>query len=262
MRNGEPGAAAAGTAAANLLPGPSKWQNCRNSFARRDAPPMRLLILEDDLQVARGLKEGLVRAGYEVDHVCTPSEADQAMQRGSYDIAIVDLGLPQEDGLTFIRRMRDQGIPTPMLILTVRDTLDDCVTGLDSGANDYMTKPFRFPELLARLRAAARPKFEDRTSVLRVGRMALNLRTREVQIGDDRLDLPAREQMVLERLMTACPRIVGKASLIEALTGGQGGITANAIEVYITRLRPKLSAHGFDIRNVRGIGYRLEAPES
>jgi DNA-binding response OmpR family regulator len=221
---------------------------------------MRLLILEDDIQVARGLQEGLVRAGYAVDHVGTPSEADQAMQRENYALAIVDLGLPQEDGLSFIRRMRDQGIPIPMLILTVRDTLDDCVAGLDSGANDFMTKPFRFPELLARVRAALRPRVEDRTPVVRVGQLCMNLRTREVQIGDEWLDLPAREQMVLEKLMTASPKVVAKAALIEALTGGRAELSANAIEVYVTRLRPKLSAHGFNIRNVRGIGYRLEAP--
>ena len=223
---------------------------------------MRLLILEDDLQVARALTEGLVRAGYEVDHVGRPSEADHALQRGGYDIAIVDLCLPHEDGLAFIRRMRQQGIPTPMLILTVRDTLDDCVSGLDCGANDYMTKPFRFPELLARLRAAARPKFEDRASVIRVGPLALNLRTREMQIGDEQLDLPAREQIVLEKLMTASPRIVGKAKLIEALTDGEAGLSDNTVEVYVARLRLKLSAHGFSIRNVRGIGYRLEASAS
>lgn len=219
---------------------------------------MRLLVLEDDLQVARGLAEGLGRAGYAVTHVCTPSEADQAIQRERFDIAIVDLGLPHEDGLSFIRRMRDQGVALPMLIVTARDTLDDCVAGLDAGADDYLTKPFRMPELLARLRAAARRQHSDVASHLTVGPLEINLRTHEIRHGDEMFELPLREREVLESLMIAAPSLVKKDSLIQSVAGWQADVSSNAIEVYISRLRPKIEPLGFIIRSIRGIGYRLE----
>lgn len=221
---------------------------------------MRLLVLEDDPQVARGLQEGLSRAGYVVDHVATPSAADQALKQESFDAAIVDLGLPQEDGLSFIRRMREQGVTLPMLILTARDTLDDCVTGLDVGADDYLTKPVRLPELLARLRAAIRRNHAHATSLLRVGRLHVNLGTHEVRLDDDEFDLPPRERVVLECLMMAAPDVVPKDKLIQCLVGWQADLTPNAVEVYISRLRQKLDPIGLTIRTVRGIGYRLEEP--
>ncbi len=223
---------------------------------------MRLLVLEDDVQVARGLTEELVRAGYVVNSFGTPSEADQAIQRESFDVAIVDLGLPQEDGLSFIRRMRDQGVSLPILILTARDTLDDCVTGLDAGADDYLTKPFRLAELLARLRAALRRRHADITSLLTVGPLQIDLRTHEVFSGDDTFDLPLREREVLESLMVASPAVVKKDDLVQSLAGWQADLSANAIEVYISRLRPKITPLGLTIRNVRGIGYRLEEPKT
>jgi DNA-binding response OmpR family regulator len=219
---------------------------------------MRLLVLEDDPQVARGLQEGLTRAGHTVDHVALPSAADQALTRESFDAAIVDLGLPQEDGLSFIKRMRAQGVKVPMLILTARDTLDDCVTGLEVGADDYLTKPFRLPELVARLGALIRRNHAHATSLLQVGRLQVNLATHEMRLDDDQFDLPPRERVVLECLMVAVPDVVRKDRLIQALVGWQADLTPNAIEVYISRLRQKLDSLGLTIRTVRGIGYRLE----
>ncbi|HEX8963762.1 MAG TPA: response regulator [Rhodocyclaceae bacterium] len=217
---------------------------------------MRALVLEDDLLVARGLTEGLARAGYAVEHASTASEADQAMQRGNIDVAIVDLGLPLEDGLTFIRRMRDQGVTVPMLILTARDTLEDCVGGLDAGADDYLTKPFRFPELLARLRAAVRRQHAETSFLLTVGPLRVNLRTHEVYLGEEFFALRPREREVLESLMTAWPGCAAKANLFK--DAGSAELSPNAIEVSIFRLRQKLAPLGFTIRTVRGIGYRLE----
>ncbi len=219
---------------------------------------MRALVLEDDLQVARGLTEGLVRAGYAVEHASTASEADQAMQRGNVDVAVVDLGLPLEDGLSFIRRMRDQGVTVPMLILTARDTLDDCVVGLDSGADDYLTKPFRFPELLARLRAAVRRKHPETSFLLSVGPLRVNLRTHEVYQGEEFFALRPREREVLESLMTAWPGCAAKAALFKDADGVPADSSPNAVEVSIFRLRQKLAPLGLTIRTVRGIGYRLE----
>lgn len=225
---------------------------------------MRLLVLEDDLHVAHGLTDGLARDGHVVDHVCTPSAADQAMQRQRFDAAIIDLGLPQEDGLSFIRRMRDQGITVPMLILTARDTLDDCVAGLDTGADDYMTKPFRMPELLARLRAAVRrsQSHADATVLLHVGPLKVNLRTHDVYLGDEFFELPPRERDMLEDLMSAWPNCVGKANLIRHSARTDGDCSPNAIEVCVFRLRQKLAPLGLTIRTVRGIGYRLEEQKS
>jgi len=219
---------------------------------------MRLLVLEDDPQVARGLQEGLARAGYTVDHVALPSAADQALTREAFDAAIIDLGLPQEDGLSFIKRMRAQGVKVPMLILTARDTLDDCVTGLEVGADDYLTKPFRLPELVARLGALIRRNHAHATSLLKIGRLQVNLATHELRLDDDQFDLPPRERVLLECLMMAVPDVVRKDRLIQALVGWQADLTPNAIEVYISRLRQKLDPLGLTIRTVRGIGYRLE----
>lgn len=221
---------------------------------------MRLLVLEDDPQVARGLAEGLSREGHSVSRCGTPSDADRALSREKFDAAIVDLGLPEEDGLSFIRRMRQQGIDLPMLILTARDTLDDCVKGLDAGGDDYLTKPFRLPELLARLRASVRRRHAHTSSLLGVGRLRVNLETHEVQLDDETFELPPRERILLECLMMASPQLVRKDKLLQSLAGMESDLTPNAIEVYISRLRSKLAPVGLAIRTIRGIGYRLEEP--
>ena len=149
-----------------------------------------------------------------------------------------------------------------MLILTARETLDDCVAGLDAGADDYLTKPFRLPELLARIRAAIRRKHTDITSVLRVGPLQANLRTHEFTFRNEQFDLPPRERTILESLMAASPSLVRKDRLIQALAGYETDLSPNAIEVYISRLRQRLVPTGLAIRTVRGIGYRLEEPHS
>jgi DNA-binding response OmpR family regulator len=221
---------------------------------------VRLLVLEDDPQVARSLQEGLERAGYAVAAFGTPSDADQAFGRGEFDAAVIDLGLPHEDGLSFIRRIRERGITVPMVILTARDTLDDCISGLDAGADDYMTKPFQLPELLARLRASIRRAHARATSQLRIGRLQVDLGTHELHVDNDPFDLPPRERAVLEALMLSAPNAVRKDQLIHNLVGWETEMLPNAVEVYVSRLRPKLLNLGLEIRAVRGIGYRLEEP--
>jgi DNA-binding response OmpR family regulator len=221
---------------------------------------VRLLVLEDDPQVARSLQEGLERAGYAVAAFGTPSDADQAFGRGEFDAAVIDLGLPHEDGLSFIRRIRERGITVPMVILTARDTLDDCISGLDAGADDYMTKPFQLPELLARLRASIRRAHARATSQLRIGRLQVDLGTHELHVDNDPFDLPPRERAVLEALMLSAPNAVRKDQLIHNLVGWETEMLPNAVEVYVSRLRPKLLNLGLEIRAVRGIRYRLEEP--
>lgn len=210
--------------------------------------------------MARSLQEGLERAGYAVAAFGTPSDADQAFGRGEFDAAVIDLGLPHEDGLSFIRRIRERGITVPMVILTARDTLDDCISGLDAGADDYMTKPFQLPELLARLRASIRRAHARATSQLRIGRLQVDLGTHELHVDNDPFDLPPRERAVLEALMLSAPNAVRKDQLIHNLVGWETEMLPNAVEVYVSRLRPKLLNLGLEIRAVRGIGYRLEEP--
>lgn len=222
---------------------------------------MRILLVEDDTLVADGLKQGLERGGYTVDRVDSAEAADEALKYDAFDAAIVDLGLPGEDGIQFIGRMRKRGEPLPILILTARDTLDACVSGLDAGADDYLAKPFRLPEVLARLRVMIRRSHSRTASRLTAGPLILELGSRSAVLAGTPLELPGREWAILEALVMASPNVVNKDKLVQSLGGWQADLTPNAIEVYVSRLRQKLATAGLTIRTVRGIGYRLDEPE-
>jgi DNA-binding response OmpR family regulator len=222
---------------------------------------MRILVVEDDNLVADGLRQGLERAGYAVDVLNTAVAAAEALRVEAFDAAIVDLGLPDMDGLQLIGRLRQRGTTLPILILTARDTLDACVAGLDSGADDYLAKPFRTPEVLARLRVLIRRSHSRSASQLSAGPLALDLGKRTAALHGVSLDLPAREWSLLEALLLASPNVVNKDKLLQSLGGWQSEMTANAIEVYVSRLRQKLGPAGLNIRTVRGIGYRLDEPD-
>lgn len=222
---------------------------------------MRILVVEDDKLVSDGLCQGLERAGYAVDALNTAAAAVEALRFEAFDAAIVDLGLPDMDGLQLIGRLRQRGDTLPILILTARDTLDACVAGLDSGADDYLAKPFRMPEVLARLRVLIRRSHSRSASRLCAGPLVLDLGKRTAALDGVPLDLPAREWSLLEALLLASPNVVNKEKLLQSLGGWQNEITPNAIEVYVSRLRHKLAPAGLNIRTVRGIGYRLDEPE-
>jgi DNA-binding response OmpR family regulator len=225
---------------------------------------MRLLLVEDDVMVASGIKLGLIDAGYAVDWVGSAERAREVMRNESFDIAIIDLGLPGMDGLALMQCLRKDGHGMPVLILTARDALQDRVQGLDKGADDYMIKPFQLPELLARLRALLRRSQSATSAVLSFGPLELDTSTRQACIRPDGLpiELGPREWSVMEYLLMNSPKPANKDKLLQALTGWDKEITPNAIEVYISRLRGKLEPHGIALRSIRGFGYRLEMTAS
>lgn len=227
---------------------------------------MRILLVEDDVMVACGVKLGLADAGYAVDWVGSAEKALEVSRHEAFDLAVIDLGLPSMDGLELTQRLRQAGHTMPVMILTARDALDDRVRGLDLGADDYMIKPFELPELLARLRALLRRSQAATSSVLSFGPLEMDTATRRAcaRPSGQLIDLGQREWTVLEYLLLNAPKPANKDKLLQALTGWDKEITPNAVEVYISRLRGKLEPLGIALRSIRGFGYRLEmlTPES
>jgi two-component system, OmpR family, response regulator len=219
---------------------------------------VRILIIEDDSVLADGLSRTLRHADYAVDAASTGVEADHVLAAQSYDLVILDLGLPGLDGFEVLRRMRRRGSTVPVLVLTARDALQDRVKGLDLGADDYMIKPFDLPELEARVRALIRRGQSGGASVLSHGALVLDTAGRRATLGGEPLDLSARELGVLEVLMMRAGRVVNKEQLAEQLYGWDEEVGPNAIEVYVHRLRRKLEPAGVSIRTIRGLGYLLE----
>lgn len=221
---------------------------------------MRVLIIEDDELVANGLKQGLQQLQYTVDLAKSAEEANAVMSQELFDIAVVDVGLPLADGLSFVASLRASGNLIPVLILSAKDTMEDTVKGLDAGADDYMTKPFRLPELGARLRALLRRSHDKADACIRHGRLTLDTRSHSATLNDGScIDLTKREWDILEILLMASPTVVSKDKLLQSLAGWDKEITPNAIEVHISRLRTKLEHIPVMIRTIRGIGYRVDA---
>ena len=219
---------------------------------------MRLLLVEDDVMVASGIKLGLTGAGYAVDWVGSAEKAIEAIAANTFDAAIIDIGLPRSDGLELTRQLRQSGHTLPVMILTARDALQDRVQGLDMGADDYMVKPFELPELLARLRALLRRSQAATSASLSFGCLTLDTALRQAHANGQPIELGPREWTVMEYLLLQAPKPAAKDKILAALTGWDKEITANAVEVYISRLRGKLEPHGIALRSIRGFGYRLE----
>jgi two-component system, OmpR family, response regulator len=219
---------------------------------------MRILIAEDDPVLADGLTRSLHQSDYAVDCVATGDQADHVLLAQNYDLVILDLGLPRLDGFEVLRRLRHRGSKVPVLVLTARDGLEDRVRGLDLGADDYLTKPFDLPELEARVRALIRRGQSGGASILSHGALQLDTAGRRATLNGASLDLSARELGVLEVLMHRSGRVVNKEQLAEQLYGWDEEVGANAIEVYVHRLRRKLEPAGVVIRTIRGLGYLLE----
>jgi len=219
---------------------------------------MRLLVVEDDPVIANGLLRSLRTTGHAVDHASDGTTADEALAQYPYDLVILDLGLPRLDGMEVLRRLRDRGAHTPVLVLTARDELDDRVTGLDAGADDYLAKPFDLPELEARIRALLRRRDASRSGLIEIGPLSVDTAGRCAYHGSDRIELSAREFGVLETLSRRAGRVVSKEQLLDSMTGWDEDMGVNAIEVYVHRLRKKLESAGVGIRTVRGLGYLIE----
>jgi DNA-binding response OmpR family regulator len=223
---------------------------------------MRILIVEDDALVASGLKQGLLQQGYTVDVAGSAEAAETFVQGEIFDMALVDIGLPKADGLHFIRQLRKRGSSLPVLILSARESMDDTIRGLDAGADDYMTKPYRLPELAARMRALIRRSNAIADACLRHDGLCLDTRSHIATLDNEALELTNREWAILEMLLMASPGVVSKEKLVQSLAGWDKDITQNAIEVHLSRLRSKLASGSIVIRTVRGIGYRVDAPSN
>ena len=221
---------------------------------------MRILIVEDDPVLADGLTRSLRATDYAVDCAADGTEADHVLAAQNFDLVILYLGLPKVDGFEVLRRLRRRGSRVPVLVLTARDTLDERVKGLDLGADDYLTKPFDLPELEARVRALIRRGQSGGGSQLTHGSLALDTAGRRATLNGEPLELSARELGVLEVLMLRSGRVVNKEQMTEQLYGWDEEVGANAIEVYVHRLRRKLEPAGVTIRTIRGLGYLLEKP--
>jgi two-component system, OmpR family, response regulator len=219
---------------------------------------MRILIVEDDPVLADGLTRSLRQSDYAIDCVHDGSEADHVLLSQNYDLVILDLGLPKLDGFEVLRRLRHRNSKMPVLVLTARDTLDDRVKGLDLGADDYLSKPFDLPELEARVRALIRRGQSGGGSLLTHGALTLDTAGRRAMLNGEPVELSARELGVLEVLMLRSGRVVNKEQLAGQLYGWEEEVGANAIEVYVHRLRRKLEPAGVVIRTIRGLGYLLE----
>jgi len=223
---------------------------------------MRLLIVEDDAPLASGLRRILEAEGHAVDVTARGEEAVLAAAHEKFDLVILDIGLPQMDGFEALRRLRagaaDKGGPTPVLVLTARDAVEDRVRGLDLGADDYMVKPFAMPELTARVRALLRRSQAHGGPRIAHGPLALDTVARRAFLKNEPLELAAREWAVLEVLLARVEKIVSKEAIIQAVAGWGEELSPNAIEVYVSRLRSKLEPAGIRIRTVRGFGYMLE----
>jgi two-component system OmpR family response regulator len=220
--------------------------------------PVRILIAEDDAILADGLTQCLRHSGYAVDRVQSGSEADATLVTGEYDLVILDLGLPKLNGIEVLRRLRGRGSKVPVLILTALDGVGDRVRGLDSGADDYLAKPFALTELEARVRALTRRGQAGASSLLHHGDLTYDQVGRVAELDGKPLDLSAREMGLLEILMQRAGRMVSKEQLVDHMCEWGEEVSTNAIEVYIHRLRRKLESGGVKIVTVRGLGYSLE----
>ena len=217
---------------------------------------MKLLLAEDDAMLADALKTQLSIAGFEVEHAPNGAVADYLLHKEHFDLAVLDIGLPMMDGLAVLQHVRQSQPQLHVVLLTARDAIEDRVAGLQAGADDYITKPFDFSELLARLHALLRRSQPASTSAS-LGRLTLDHTSRRGLVEGEPLDLSGREWSLLDLLVKQRDKVVTKEQITLAWGGNDGG-GGNTIEVYIHRLRRKLEGAGLVIRTVRGLGYLME----
>lgn len=227
---------------------------------------MKLLLAEDDELLADGLSTQLRQAGYDVEHAANGAVAEYLLKRSRFDVAVLDVGLPMIDGLSVLRVLREQYPQLPVLMLSARDALDDRMAGFEAGADDYVTKPFDLPELLARLQALLR-RSQAHNSSTQLGRLVFDAQRHRALVNGDVIELSRREWTLLEVLVQQRQSVVTKEQILQIWSGEPvseplSASTGNMIEVYIHRLRRKLEGAEVQIRTVRGLGYLLEATGS
>ncbi|MGH3666448.1 MAG: response regulator transcription factor [Egibacteraceae bacterium] len=220
----------------------------------------RILIAEDEPRIAAFLQKGLTANGFTAKVAEAGNEALYMSRSGEFDLLILDLGLPGMDGFAVLRELRRTNPDLPVVILTARDGVGDTVAGLEGGADDYVTKPFRFEELLARVRVRLRGDRAPEETVLRAGELALDLRTRRARVGERDVELTAREFTLAETLMRHVGQVLSREQLLSHVWGYDYDPGSNVVDVYVGYLRRKLGSTR--IRTVRGMGYRLEVGDA
>lgn len=217
---------------------------------------MRLLVIEDNTILGNGLQVGLTQHGYAVDWLQTAEEGDIALQTNPYEAMILDLSLPKQDGLSFLRQLRREHNDLPVLILTARDSVQDRVTGLDAGADDYLIKPFELDELSARIRALLRRRSGRAHPLIQHGALTLDPAAHTVSLNQETVNVSGREFAILLTLLENAGRVLSRAQLEESLYSWDALVESNAVEVHIHHLRKKLGKQL--IRTIRGVGYMVD----
>jgi DNA-binding response OmpR family regulator len=218
---------------------------------------MRILLIEDDELVADAVVRGLSIAGFTVDHAASAESGRAALRTEHFDLAVVDIGLPDADGLSLLAALRNEGTAMPVLMLTARDTLAVKIRAFELGADDFLMKPFEQAELAARCRALIRRAGQTPSGLVRLGGLTIDLNGHQLQVNGAVVELTRREWLVLESLAHNLGRIVTKDRLMQALAGWEQDLTPNAVETQVSRLRSKLGSAAV-IRSIRGLGYRLD----
>lgn len=221
---------------------------------------MHILLVEDDTLLADGLARSLHQSGYQVDVASDGINADRQLESGAFDLVILDLGLPGLDGRNVVERLRSRKQTMPVLVLSARMDIEERVRLLNLGADDYVVKPVAWAELEARIRALIRRAQSTQEPFVMLGRLKLDTEGKRAWLGDQALELSAREWAAVEFLASRVNRVVNKEQITQAIYSWDEEITPNAIEKFISRLRVKLEPAGVTIRTVRGLGYFLEKP--
>lgn len=219
---------------------------------------MRILLVEDDRMLSDAITRAMTQSAHVVDVSYSGEEADRALATYEYGLVLLDIGLPNIDGFEVLKRLRSRRNKVPVLVLTARNTIEDRISGLDLGADDYLAKPFHLSELEARVRALIRRAHASASSELIHGRLRLDTAGRRLFCDNEPVDLSARELSVIELLLLKEGKVVTKQQIVDHLYGWEDASNSNAIEVFVYRLRKKLEASGTDIRTVRGMGYLIE----
>lgn len=218
---------------------------------------MRIAIVEDNKSLAKGISYRLQDRGHATDIIHNGGDADSFLRNDGNDLIILDINLPEIDGLSILRNLRARGDERPVLLLTAKDDTAQRVAGLDAGADDYLTKPFAMEELEARLRALGRRKGTALRKTLKFDDLVFDVSSRSVTHKSEQLDIPRRECAMLELLMSNVGRTVAKSTLLEHLYGTGADVEETAVEVHISRLRKRLAPYGVEIQVQRGLGYKL-----